>query len=169
MEELYNIRIELMEEYKRNLDKFIRSYYNNALIQSRKSIKIKDNVGLYFQLSQIFDYFYKYRDNENVKYALFKNAFKQVELFLTFENLATYSDVARGNASLWDKVTKKWDPPCISCFKNLTMMYEKYEMYEEAIQICDLAIELGYSDRDGTKSGYNGRKNRLIKKIKEKC
>jgi hypothetical protein len=41
-------------------------------------------------------------------------------------------------------------------------MYERLERYEDAIKYCEIAINKGLSD--GTKSGFYGRKNRLLKK-----
>ncbi len=49
---------------------------------------------------------------------------------------------------------------------NLAVHYEKVGFFEDAIRICDFAIKHGYKD-DKTKSGMQGRKQRLIKKQQE--
>lgn len=54
--------------------------------------------------------------------------------------------------------------PRIPSFKRLSIIYKKEEQYEDAIDICDQALKIGTTD--GTKSGFEGRKERLRKKIK---
>lgn len=56
--------------------------------------------------------------------------------------------------------------PNIPSFKRLAIIYEKQEKYEEAIKICDLAISFKLSD--DTKGGFEGRRDRLLKKIKNR-
>ncbi|MDS0474849.1 tetratricopeptide repeat protein [Natrinema sp. 1APR25-10V2] len=42
-------------------------------------------------------------------------------------------------------------------------MYEKQDRYEEALDVCDQALEIGPTD--GTKGRFGGRKERIRKKI----
>lgn len=55
--------------------------------------------------------------------------------------------------------------PRIPSFKRLAIIYEKEEKYKDALGICDQALELGTSD--GTKGGFEGRKERLRKKMRD--
>lgn len=71
----------------------------------------------------------------------------------------------------WDEcnATGYWDNgsmrslPEYSSFKRLAIIYEKRKEYDEAIAVCQRAIELGYF-RDGTEGQMPGRIARLIKK-----
>ena len=58
--------------------------------------------------------------------------------------------------------------PLYPAFKYLAMLFEKREEYQEAINVCKLAIAKGYSD-DDTKSGMQGRIARLEKKMTRKA
>lgn len=51
----------------------------------------------------------------------------------------------------------------IGTFKRLAILYEKQQRYDEAIKISEKALKIG--QHDGTKSGYEGRINRLKKKL----
>lgn len=53
-------------------------------------------------------------------------------------------------------------PPNIAAFKRLAVIYEELGEYSQAIEVCDQAIEYGL--RDGTPSGFQGRKEKLQKK-----
>ena len=53
--------------------------------------------------------------------------------------------------------------PRITTFQRLAILYEKNKQYEEAINICRLAIK--YDLKDSTKGGYPERLEKLEKKI----
>ncbi|MFC6954073.1 tetratricopeptide repeat protein [Halorubellus litoreus] len=53
--------------------------------------------------------------------------------------------------------------PRIPAFKRLAIIYEKQERYEEALDVCDKALEIGTTD--GTKGGFEGRKERIQRKM----
>lgn len=55
--------------------------------------------------------------------------------------------------------------PRIPSFKRLAIIYENQERYENALAICDQALEIGTTD--GTKGGFEGRKERIYKKMQE--
>lgn len=55
--------------------------------------------------------------------------------------------------------------PKIPSFKRLAIIYERQERYGDAIQVCEQAIEIGTTD--GTKGGFEARKERLQKKLTE--
>lgn len=54
--------------------------------------------------------------------------------------------------------------PMVTSFQRLAMCYEKRERYQDAIYICQQALEHGL--RETTKTGFQGRINRLMKKMK---
>lgn len=54
--------------------------------------------------------------------------------------------------------------PVYSSFTTLAKLYEKQFKYQEAINICEKAIEIGYL-KDGTKGGYIARIEKLKKKL----
>ncbi|WP_435158641.1 tetratricopeptide repeat protein [Haladaptatus sp. DFWS20] len=54
-------------------------------------------------------------------------------------------------------------PPGIPSFKRLAIILEKQGNYQDALEICEMAIQRGLSD--GTKGGYKGRKQRIQNKI----
>ena len=59
--------------------------------------------------------------------------------------------------------TKKWgENPLIETVKRLTIIYEKTGKYDEAIKYCQFALDNGL--KDGTKGGYQGRMEKLLKK-----
>ncbi len=64
-----------------------------------------------------------------------------------------------------DEFLESWDgePPRIPSFKRLAIIYKKQKEYEKAIDVCDKAIERGLSDK--TKTGFEGRRQRLLNKI----
>ena len=64
-----------------------------------------------------------------------------------------------------DFVSEFGDVPRIPSFKRLAIIYEKQARYEDALAVCDQALEIGTTD--GTKGGFNGRKDRIRKKMDE--
>ena len=52
--------------------------------------------------------------------------------------------------------------PSIPSFKQLSIILEKQEKYNDAIKVCDMAIKLGLNDK--TQKGYLGRKEKLKNK-----
>lgn len=53
--------------------------------------------------------------------------------------------------------------PRIPSFKRLAIIYERQERYEDALEVCDRALEIGTTD--GTKGGFEGRKERIRNKM----
>ena len=63
-----------------------------------------------------------------------------------------------------DFVDEFGEVPVIPSFKRLAIIYEKQERYEDAVDVCEQALKFGTTD--GTKGGFEGRKERLRKKMK---
>lgn len=83
----------------------------------------------------------------------------------------TYENLCKENISQYynwvEKEMKNKNyqlPTQVDAFKYLAMLYERQGRYKEAISICDEAISVG-ATYDNTKSGMEGRRNRLQKKI----
>lgn len=57
----------------------------------------------------------------------------------------------------------KENEPRVHVFKRLAIIYKKQERYKEAIEVCKKAIR--YDMRDGTKSGFEGRLERLKREL----
>ncbi|RFU66718.1 tetratricopeptide repeat protein [Peribacillus glennii] len=55
--------------------------------------------------------------------------------------------------------------PRVPAFQQLAIIYEKQGKYQAAIEVSQLAIK--YSQRDTTKSGYEGRIERLTRKMRK--
>lgn len=55
------------------------------------------------------------------------------------------------------------EPKVVVIFKQLAILFEEDQEYENAIHVCRKAILLGLAD--GTKTGYEGRLERLNKKL----
>lgn len=64
-----------------------------------------------------------------------------------------------------DEFLREWrgEPPRIPAFRRLAIIYENQGEYERAIEICDHALDLGLDD--GTKGGFEGRKQRIQNKM----
>lgn len=55
------------------------------------------------------------------------------------------------------------DVPRIPSFKRLASIFEQQDRYEEALAVCDEALAIGTTD--GTKGGFEGRKERIRNKM----
>ncbi len=80
---------------------------------------------------------------------------------MQIENKKNYKHYDKSYEDFYTK--NKWNAPTITCFKSYIIFKEKNNKIKEAIEMCDLAINLGY-DRDGTKGGIKSRKGKLLKK-----
>ena len=77
-----------------------------------------------------------------------------------------YIKLCRQNINELDellKITNRPAPPLIPAYKRLAMLYEKRRNYEDAILVCQEAINKGITG-DGTKGGMEGRIERLKSK-----
>lgn len=63
----------------------------------------------------------------------------------------------------WNEKFFKENEPRVHAFKRLAIIYKKQERYKEAIGVCKKAIR--YDMRDGTKSGFEGRLERLKREL----
>ena len=100
----------------------------------------------HFTYSELIDVYYKQRkDRDDAIEKCVEYCKKDVEIADEFVN--EFGDVPR-----------------ISSYKRLAIIYEKQERYEEALEVCNQALEIGTTD--GTKGGFEGRKERIQEKMK---
>jgi tetratricopeptide (TPR) repeat protein len=64
-----------------------------------------------------------------------------------------------------DFVIEFGEVPRIPSFKRLAIIYEDLGRYKEALDICDQALKIGTTD--GTKGGFEGRKERIRNKMED--
>ena len=101
----------------------------------------------HFTYNELIDVYYKQRDDrEDAIKKCIQYCKKDIEIADEF--VAEFGEVPR-----------------IPSFKRLAIIYEKQERYADAIAVCDQALEIGTTD--GTKGGFEGRKDRLRKKLND--
>lgn len=101
----------------------------------------------HFTYNELIDVYYKQRDDrEDAIEKCIEYCKKDIEIADEF--VAEFGEVPR-----------------IPSFKRLAIIYERQERYADAIAVCDQALEIGTTD--GTKGGFEGRKDRLRKKLND--
>jgi len=101
----------------------------------------------HFAYNELIDVYYKQRDDRDdaiekcIEYC-------QKDIGIAAEFVAEFGEVPR-----------------IPAFKRLAIIYERQDRYEEALTVCDQALNIGTTD--GTKGGFEGRKERLRKKMND--
>ncbi|MFC4540823.1 tetratricopeptide repeat protein [Halosolutus amylolyticus] len=111
------------------------------------ALKFEDGsaTSTHFTYTELIDVYYKQRDEwDDAIEKCIKYCKKDIEIADEF--VAEFGDVPR-----------------IPSFKRLAIIYEKQDQYEEALNVCDQALEIGTTD--GTKGGFEGRKERIRKKM----
>ena len=101
----------------------------------------------HFTYNELIDVYYKQRDDhEDAIEKCIQYCKKDIEIADEF--VAEFGEVPR-----------------IPSFKRLAIIYERQERYADAIAVCDQALDIGTTD--GTKGGFEGRKDRLRKKLND--
>lgn len=146
--------------------------------------KHKNNyIKLHFDYLQIIDLFYKKRKddeasmNECIKYCIkdielypsFRLAYDEAEKNGLIKRINEYKKQGFGIEMYGDLENrlKNFKPLIlrIPAFKQLAIIYEQQKKYDEAIKVCNKALEYGLSD--GTKDGFEARINRLKNKVEK--
>lgn len=161
-------------------------HYETDLSKKEKSlltleeITQHDPVELHYAYIYLLDLYYKQRSvkagalercidycqKDIAMYPLFIKIYADHRVFELRKNQALFKsdrdEYERYENSINETLSS---PPKIGMpsFKRLAIIYEKQGKYNEAISICEKAIE--YELTDDTKSGYSGRKQRLLKKL----
>lgn len=101
----------------------------------------------HFTYNELIDVYYKQRDDrEDAIEKCIQYCKKDIEIADEF--VAEFGEVPR-----------------IPSFKRLAIIYERQERYADAIAVCDQTLEIGTTD--GTKGGFEGRKDRLRNKLND--
>ena len=149
-----------------NKDKVKSSYLRNgALIESDERREALNSGDLERMLKQL----YKKGDPIDTHFLylqLIGHAYghrKEPEMRALFKKLA--SEHVEKFASLREQLIKEFGIlPRVPTFQYLATVYTEDCEYEKAIGVCQKAIEFGL--HDGTKGGFPGRIERIVKKIK---
>ena len=119
------------------------------IIQYAHKTSYSNVLSYHFFLQTTADNYYKQKD-------IIPEALDKVIEFCK-EDIALFPHISN------EMIKKYGSVPRISTFQTLAMAYEKKQMYSEAIDVCQLA--LNYGQQDTTKGGYDGRIERLKKKL----
>jgi len=107
-----------------------------------------DSVDLHFAYNHLIKLCYKLRDEDDYLEKCIDYCQKDIKLY---------------EEKLKDKPLFKENDTRVHAFKRLAIIYKKQKRYEEAIEVCKKAIK--YNMRDSTKSGFEGRLERLKRKL----
>lgn len=151
------------------------------LLQAEELTKSNQNaVDLHYIYIHLIEFYYRQRHtdgsalNKCIEYCK-----KDIDLFPLFKKayINEYIDQIKYVQNFFEKDYAEYKEyerkieaykptiPNIPSFKRLAIIYEKQGKYEEAIKICDLAISNNLAD--DTKGGFEGRRNRILKKINQ--
>jgi tetratricopeptide (TPR) repeat protein len=113
-----------------------------------KALEVEDSTATdrHFVYNTLIDLYYKQRDDRD----------DAIEKCIKYcqEDIKTI-----------DEFLDEWngEPPRIPAFKRLEIIHQKQANYQKALNVCDKALELGLDD--GTKTGFEGRKERIKNKM----
>ena len=143
----------IAEQNKYVDDRKSQKHFNIAYELAKDSILTK-----HFLLIKLIDYYYGLREMQ-------KDALETCISYCK-ESIELTPKVLKQMEYQHDEIYERdyeFVPPSMPAFKRLAIIYENQQKYDEVIKICEKALELGL--RDGTKSGFEGRIERLKKKI----
>lgn len=153
----------IMKEIEAN--KYINDAKAKALY--KKAFKLTENnlIDRHFYYNSIIDYHYALRDKEKdalekcIEYCKedIKIAPKVLNLMKRDEAFKYYNEAGK----------LVFTPPRFPSFHRLAIIYENQGKYDDAIKVCEKAIQLNL--KDGTKTGFEGRIKRLEKKINKEA
>src|SRR5690625_739555 len=149
------------------------------LLLNAEELSQTNPIDLHFTYIQLAELYYKQRnDRKNAVDLCIEVCIKDIDLYPRFKK--AYIDYEIGILKQSLKFTSKgseehnrkinmindykYTPPSIPSFKRLAIIYEQQQRFEEAIDICELALRYGL--HDDTKSGFEGRIEKLKRKIK---
>jgi hypothetical protein len=138
------------EERKRGMDEVYLARQSNDLEKMLKATELKTTPGnRHFLLQAIATETYKLRNEEKHKNLCLKFSEKHLEEFDTLYQ------------SLKDEFDGSF--PRVTTFQYYSTLLTELEEYEKAIKTCEMAISFGLDD--GTKGGYQGRIDKIKKKM----
>lgn len=121
--------------------------------------KYREIIDKHFTYNHYIELYYKQRDKgpEYLEKCI-EYCKKDIELFPKFKDAWIKCEVTKEEKAAGYTFNLR-----IPSFERLAIIYEKQGKIDEAIEICKKAIEYGL--HDGTKGGFQGRLNRLYKKL----
>lgn len=125
-------------------------YYEFAEFVLLEALKQGDGsaTSTHFTYNELIDVYYKQRDDQE-------------------DAIEKCIEYCKKDIEIADEFVDEFgEVPRIPSFKRLAIIYEKQGRYEEAIEVCERALNIGTTD--GTKGGFEGRKERLRKKIDDR-
>ena len=129
--------------------------YNLAEKMLKESLKRVENpIDEHFTYNHLIDLYYKQREKgpEYLQKCI-TCCLKDIQILSAFK-------------SEWNKKYGDAEKLKIPSLTRLAIIYEKQGLIQEAINICQKALELGFIN-DGTKSGFQGRLERLQRKLEK--
>lgn len=119
--------------------------FSEMVLLSALEFEDESATSTHFTYTTLIDIYYKQRDNrEDAVEKCIEYCKRDIEIADDF-------------------VDEFGEVPRIPSFKRLAIIYQKEEKYEDALEVCDQALDIGTTD--GTKNGFKGRKERLRKRI----
>jgi len=153
---------------------FLNRKYDNAEKMLLKALNAKDDnvIDRHFTYNILIKLYYKLRDERKdaleicIKYC--KEDIERLSEFLETEEKIyrsrwNYSKKHYGQYGGYEGEHEYHLPQCPSVIQ-LAIIYEKKGEFQKAIDLCNFALKLGL--KDGTKQGFQGRKAKLEKKLK---
>lgn len=149
-------------DYFELIDKIDKNMYVNddlaqKLFEKAYVLTANDTVNRHFFYNKIIEYYYGLREKQQdaldicIKYC--NESIAHTPKFLKSDKDMHYQN----------QYDYEYRPPRIPAFQRLAIIHENEKNYKKAIKICELALSLNL--RDCTKGGFEGRKNRLSKKL----
>jgi tetratricopeptide (TPR) repeat protein len=147
------------------------SHINKQKAEESKLLKSKEStkniISLHFCYTGLSETAYSYRNNSVYLDMCIEYCKKDIELFPKFKNAWIKNENAsqkKLSKAFPDYIPRKIELPFITSFRRLAIVYEQQGNIEGAIDICEQAIAYGL--RDSTKIGYEGRLEKLKRKLK---
>lgn len=145
-----------IEEYKYVNDDKTNELYDKAFKKSEKNI-----INRHFYYNNIIEYYYGMRDKQtDALEKCIEYCKKDIEI-----TPQVLSNMEKDD--MWKHYNQDGElvftPPRFPSFQRLAIIYDNLKEYEEAIKVCKKAIYNGL--KDGTKTGFEGRIERLEKKL----
>ena len=154
----------LFNKNNENICKDKTSKYYNYDIETMKYAQYQEKYGELWNLigeyTQKINTYYSDYINTNSKEA-FNNLFVYCNRY--FDLIPKFEEARKEDTRINGTIYK--NPYYCVAYHKLAMAYEKAECYNSAINVCEEAIDKGYTD--GTKGGFEARLNRLKKKQSE--
>lgn len=140
------------------LTNIVAAYSYKKMYRSADKV-VKYIEGNYLDCFNVVDKHFFYNACIELYYKPQSDEFNQVEKAIYY----CYSDIELVKTNLKEiRKLGNGKLPFIPPFKQLTIILEKQEKFDDAVKICDMAIKLGLNDK--TQKGYSGRKEKLKNK-----